>query len=123
MPKWINTLAADALLDYIAGATAMHACSTLDASPTLAEVTTASLADVALAGGDFTKATGDAGGQSRKTIIAAKPGVTIDFSGTADHIALVDGSVVRLVTTCTSQALAAAGTVNFPAWEHEVGGN
>jgi hypothetical protein len=108
----------DAALDYIAGATVMHACSTLDATPTLAEVNTASLADVAMAGGDYTKANGDTSG--RKVTVGAKSGVNVDASGTANHIALVDGSVVRYVTTCTSQALTSGNTVNFPAWKIEI---
>jgi uncharacterized metal-binding protein len=118
MPKVAPDAMIDAALDYVAGATAMHACSTLDATPTLAEVTAASLADVTMAGGDYTKADGDTSG--RKVTVAAKSGVTVDASGTANHIALVDGSVVRYVTTCTSQALTSGNTVNFPAWKIEI---
>jgi hypothetical protein len=118
MPKVAPDAMIDAALDYVAGATVMHACSTLDATPTLAEVTTASLADVAMAGGDYTKADGDTSG--RKVTVAAKSGVNVDASGTANHIALVDGSVVRYVTTCTSQALTSGNTVNFPAWKIEI---
>jgi hypothetical protein len=118
MSKWANDLVMDAALDYIAGATVMHACTTLDATPTLAEVQAASLADVAMAGGDFTKADGDTNG--RKVTVAAKSAVTVDASGTAVNIALVDGSVVRYYTSCTSQALTAANTVNFPAWDIEI---
>ena len=112
----------DAAFDYIDQADMMHVCSTLDATPTYAEITTASLADVAVVPNtDFTKAAGDTSG--RKVTIAAKSGVTVDASGTANHIALVtvSGSVVRYVTTCTSQVLTAGNSVNVPAWKIEIG--
>jgi hypothetical protein len=119
MSKWANDLVMDAALDYIAGATVMHACTTLDATPTLAEVAAASLADVAMAGGDFSKANGDVSG--RKVTVAAKSAVPVDASGDAVDIALVDGSVVRYVTTCTQQTLTSGNTVNFPSWDAEIG--
>jgi hypothetical protein len=48
--------------------------------------------------------------------------VLIDTSGTAAYIALVDGTRLLYVTTCTSQVLTANGsnTVNFPAWDVEI---
>ena len=118
MPKVAPDAMLDASLDYVAGATVMHACSTLDATPTLAEVNAASLADVAMAGGDFVKANGDTSG--RKVTVGAKSAVPVDTSGTFDHVAVVDGSVVRYVTTGTSQALTGGNTVNFPAWDIEI---
>lgn len=75
-------------------------------------VTTYALADVAMATGDFTMA---ADGGGRKCTVAAKSGVAVDASGTATHIAFVDGTRLLYVTTCTSQALTAGNTVNFPA--------
>jgi hypothetical protein len=118
MPKVAPDAMIDASLDYVAGATVMHACTTLDATPTLAEVAAASLADVAMAGGDYTKANGDVSG--RKVTMGAKSAVPVDASGDANHIALVDGSVVRYVTTCTTQTLTSGNTVNFPAWKIEI---
>jgi hypothetical protein len=118
MPKVAPDAMIDASLDYVAGATVMHACTTLDATPTLAEVAAASLADVAMAGGDYTKANGDVSG--RKVTMGAKSAVPVDASGDANHIALVDGSVVRYVTTCTTQTLTSGNTVNFPAWKVEI---
>lgn len=122
MPKSANDLVMDAALDVVATATRMIACS---AEPTtFAEAnSTFALADVTMAPGDFTKANGDVSG--RKTTVAAKSGVLIDASGTANHIALVRvaDSTLVYVTTCTSQALTANGsnTVNFPAWDIEIG--
>lgn len=118
MPKVAPDAMIDASLDYVAGATVMHACTTLDATPTLAEVNAASLADVAMAGGDYTKANGDTSG--RKVTMAAKSAVPVDATGSADHIALVDGTNVRYVTTCTAQTLTSGNTVNFPAWKIEI---
>lgn len=96
----------------------MTACSAQPTTRTEA-VTTYALADVALTPGtDFTKANGDTSG--RKCTIAAKSGVVIDTSGTATHVAICDGTRLLYVTTCTSQALTAAGTVDFPAWDVEI---
>lgn len=121
MPKHCPDAMLDAAFDWLDQATAMHLCSTLDSSPTYAEVIAASLADVAVTPDtDFTKADGDTSG--RKVTVAAKNGVTVDNSGTGNHIALVttSGSVLRYITTCTSQVVTAGNTVNFPAWKIEI---
>jgi hypothetical protein len=109
----------DGLLDVVATATAMIACSAQPTTYTEA-VTTYALADVVMSGGDFTKANGDTSG--RKVTVASKSGVTVDTSGTATHVALVNttSSTLLYVTTCTSQALTASNTVTFPAWGIEV---
>lgn len=111
----------DKILDEVATATRMVACSAQPTTYTEANATYA-LADVTMAGGDFTKANGDTSG--RKVTVAAKSSVLIDASGTATHIALVrvSDSTLLYVTTCTSQALTANGsnTVNFPAWDIEI---
>ena len=122
MAKWANDNMMDAGLDYVrANCNTMIVCS---AQPTTyAEATsTYALADVAMTinTGDYTLANGDTNG--RKITVAAKTGVTIDTSGTATHVALVKSgdSTLRYVTTCTSQALTAGGTVDFPAWDIEI---
>lgn len=111
----------DKILDEIATATRMIACSAQPTTYTEANATYA-LADVTMAGGDYTKANGDTNG--RKVTMGAKSSVLIDTSGTANHVALVRVSDTTLiyVTTCTSQALTANGsnTVNFPAWDIEI---
>lgn len=103
--------------------TRMVACS---AEPTtFAEANaTYALADVTLDSGDFALANGDgAGNTPRKCTVAAQSGVTVDTSGTATHVALLDvaNSKLEYVTTCTSQALTSGNTVNFPAWKIELG--
>ena len=117
MAKASSDKVLDGTLDISATATLMIACS---AQPTTrAEaVTTFALADVVMAGGDFTKANGDVSG--RKVTHAQKSSVTIDTSGEADHVATVDGTDLLNVTTCTPLALTAGGTVTFPAWKQEI---
>ena len=101
--------------------TRMVACSAEPTSFTEANATYA-LADVTMASGDFTVGAGDgAGNTPRKVAIAAKSGVTVDVSGTATHVALLDVTNSKLleVTTCTSQVLTAGNSMNFPTWDIE----
>ena len=81
---------------------------------------TYALADVTMASGDFTAANGDSSG--RKLTVAAKTGVAVDTTGTANHVALLDvtNSKLLYVTTCTSQAVGAGGTVDFGTWKIEI---
>ena len=117
MAKNMPTAAMDAALDYIgANADKMIVCSAQPTTYTEANATYA-LADVAVAGGDFTKAAGDTSG--RKVTVGAKTGVPVDTSGTATHIAFVKtgDSTLRGVTTCTSQAISTGGTVDIPSFK------
>lgn len=95
----------------------MTACSAQPTTRTEA-VTTYALADVTVAGGDFTKADGDTNG--RKVTVAQKTGVNVDTSGTANHVALCDASNLLYVTTCTSQALTSGNSLTFNSWKVEV---
>lgn len=105
----------DASLDYVAGSNRMIICS---AEPSSYADATAGvdLVTITVAAGDFTKANDTSG---RKVTIGAKTGTTIDHSGTATHVALVltSDTTLRYVTTCDSQALTAAGTVDTTAWK------
>ena len=89
----------------------MIACSQQPTTRTEA-VTTYALADVVMASGDFTM---EADGDGRKCTVAAKSGVTVDATGTATHVAFVDGTRLLYVTTMTSQVLTAGNTCNFPS--------
>lgn len=118
MAKTVNDLVLDGAFDVLDQATGMHACNAQPTTRTEA-VTTFQLASAVMTPNtDFTKADGDTSG--RKVTVAAKPGETIDNTGTALFIALTDGSNLLYVTECTSQALTAAGTVDFPAWDIEI---
>ena len=113
----VPTAIMDLALDGIAASTLMNVVSDISTPTTLAN----SLADVAMASGDFTKAPGDAGAGSRKITMAAKSGVTVDVSGTPRHVVLSLSTVLKLVTTCTGPDLTSGSTVDFPAWKYELG--
>lgn len=108
----------DALLDLVANSDVQVACSGQPAD--FAGIAAVALATAAMVSGDFVKANGDVSG--RKLTMGAKS-ATAANSGTATHIALADTdtNTLRYVTTCTSQALTAGNTVNFPSWKIEVG--
>lgn len=98
----------------------------LSAEPTtFAEANvTFNLAQVTVAGADFTIANGDGAGTTpRKVTVGAKSGVSVTASGTATHVGWLDvtNSLVLLVTTCTSQGLTSGNTVNIPAFKSEFG--
>lgn len=119
MAKWQNDLILDAACDYVKNnVTQLCVCS---AQPTTyAEaITTYKLAiKTGLTSGSFTgPANGDTNG--RKITVNAANAITVDTGGSATHIALVSGSVLIYVTTCTSQALTGGNTVNVPAWDIE----
>jgi hypothetical protein len=117
MAKYVNPSVLDAALDAVAAGNILTVCSQQPTTRTEA-VTTYALADVSLAGGDFTKANGDVSG--RKVTVAAKSDVAIDASGEATHVAVSSGSALLLVTTCTAQQLTSGGTVSTPAFDYEI---
>jgi hypothetical protein len=99
--------------DLIAHGNSMVVCSGQPAN--YAGVAAVTLATVALAGGDYTKAAGAVDG--RKVTVAAKSGL-VPSGGTATHIVIVDtvNTVLKRVTTCTSLVLTAGVPINIPAW-------
>lgn len=118
MGKAVHNDVLDGAFDVLDQADLMTVCSAEPTTRTEA-ITTFKLADIAMTPNtDFTKADGDVSG--RKVTVASKSGVTVDTTGTATHVALVDATRLLYVTTCTSQALTAANTVNFPAWKVEI---
>ena len=118
MAKYQADAMLDAALNYIKNnATIMTVCSAQPTSRTEA-VTTYALADVTVDTGDFTLANGDTSG--RKVTVSAQPGVAIDATGEATHIALCSGTDLLYVTTCTAQQLTQGGTVDVPAWDIEI---
>ena len=122
MAKSVHDDVLDGALNIVKNnCTKMVACSAQPTTYTEGNATYA-LADVVMASGDFTAANGDTSG--RKLTVAAKSAVTIDTSGTANHVALLDvtNSKLLYVTTSTGLALTAGGgnTVSFPAWDIEI---
>jgi hypothetical protein len=120
----------DAALNYIAAGDRLAVCS---AQPTTyAEATTTydggaskyCLALITLTAGDgngdFTVENGTSSG--RKLTIAEQAAAEVLATASATHIAIctVSGSVLRYVTTCTSQALTDGNTVTVPTWAIEI---
>jgi len=114
MSKYAPTATLDPMLDKVATAVQQIACS---AQPlTYADATaTYKLGSVAVGSGDFSKGA-DAATTGRKLTVAQKTGGTISTSGTATHVALVDGTTLLYVTTCPSQALTAGNPLTFNSW-------
>jgi hypothetical protein len=119
MGKSATDAVLDGTLDIIATGTLLTVCSAEPTTYTEA-ATTYKLADVVLDSGDFSKANGDTSG--RKITIAQQTDIAIDSDGTATHVAIctTSGSLLRFVTTCTSQALTSGGTVTVPAFDYEI---
>jgi hypothetical protein len=118
LAKIVHDDVLDGAWDVLDQADIMTVCAGQPTTRTEA-VTTNKLADVAMTPNtDYTKANGTVSG--RKVTMAAKSAVPVDSSGTADHIALCDGTRLLYVTTCTSQVLTAGNTVNIPAWAAEI---
>ena len=124
MAKFLSDTVLDAALDVIATADTLIICAGEPADYTDATTDSGSgghaLGEVSVSSGDFTKADGDTSG--RKITCAQQTGVTIDVSGTADHVALVDVGTTTLlaVTTITSQAVTSGNTATINAFDLEL---
>jgi hypothetical protein len=112
----------DTFLAKIATANQMLICSGANSPTDRASALAATLADIAmtvgLGNGDYTAADDVSG---RKVTMTSHDAVTVDVSGDATCIALIDGSSLIYVTTCTTQTLTVGNTVNVPAWKIQVG--
>lgn len=120
MAKSVHDDVLDGALDIIRNnCTRLTVCSTQPTTYTEGNATYA-LADVTVDSTDFTKGNGDTSG--RKLTVAQQASVTVDTSGTAQHVALLDvgNSKLLYVTTCTSQSLTSGNTVTVPAWDIEI---
>jgi hypothetical protein len=111
MARRANNSVMDAALAVIATGNIMTVCNAEPTTRTEA-VTTYALADV------VPTFTGPANGSpsGRQISVDQKVNVPIDTSGTANHVAICDGSNLLYVTVCVSQSLTAGGTVTLPAW-------
>jgi hypothetical protein len=112
MAKAVDDSVLDAAMDNIATSTVMHICSAQPSN--FAGIAAVSLANVTMAGGDYVKAAGSPTG--RKVTVGAKSAIPVTASGTANHVALATGTVLKYVTTATAQALTSGNTVSTPAW-------
>lgn len=124
MAKLVPDAILDAMLEVIADSCdKVTICSTQPTTYTEGNATYA-LADVTVTpgagNGDFTLGNGDTNG--RKLTLAQQTGVTIDTSGTAAHIALLDtiNSALLAVTTCTSQSVTSGNTATINSFDIEI---
>jgi len=120
MAKSVHDDVLDQALNYIKNnCTRMTLCNAQPATYAHANADY-KLADVTMVAGNFTVQNGDVSG--RKAEVAAKLAVTIDTTGNATHVALLDVSNSKLlyVTTCVAQSLTAGNTVDIPAWDIEI---
>lgn len=122
MAKKVADSVLDAALNEIKNkCTLMTACTGEPATYAAANVGGGNfLADVAMAGPDFAIANGDVSG--RKVTVASKAGITVDNTGTADHVALLDtvNNVLLYVTTSTALGLTSGSTLTLGAWDIEI---
>jgi hypothetical protein len=118
MAKAVSTDTLDGALNVIKNnVVKMTLCTTQPATYADAN-TTLKLAEYTMATGDFTLAAGDTNG--RKVTVAAKTGAVASASGSAAHVALLDGTRLLLVTTVTSQTVTSGNTVNIGTWKYEI---
>jgi len=116
MAKWVNDDVLDAALDeIITNCNFMIICNAEPA--TRAEALAFALADEPMVAADFTKSAGDTSG--RKLTVIEKPGIGIDVSDTATHIALIDATRLLYVTTCVAKAIVMGEMIGIPAWKIE----
>lgn len=93
-------------------------CSTQPTTRTEA-VTTYMLASTTLnKTTEVTLANGDTSG--RKMTISAKTGISVTNTGSGQHVAICDASRLLFVTTTTTQAVSAGGTVDIGSWKDEI---
>lgn len=128
MPKSIHDNVLDAALDYIKqngtgisvvmnpSAPTTYANAWTDVPGATGVLATETMATTA----DYTISNGDTNG--RKVAVSQKADITIDYNGTADHIAIVDtaNTLLLLVTTCTAQVLTSGGTVTINTFDDEI---
>ena len=125
MGKWQNDAILEAALNYVkTNADKMVFCSALPTTYSQAIDPPASsgyaLADVAIGSGDITGPT-DGVVSGRKITVAEKASISIDATGTGNHVVLVDtgASALLFATTATSQAVTSGNKLTIPAWNIE----
>ena len=119
MAKTLSDAVIDGALDVAAG-DQISVCTTQPTDYTEATATYKLAISTAVAGGDFVNANGDVSG--RKMTVAAQTAVTIDTTGTALFVAITNlaGTLLKVVTTSTSQALTSGGTVDIGTFKLEI---
>lgn len=116
MSKTVNETKLDAALALFEG-TKIHVCSAAPAN--YAGIAAVQLATATISGA-YVKSAGDTSG--RKNTLPAQAAVPISATGTANHVAVSDGSSDLFIVTSLSatQALTSGGTVDVGAFDHEI---
>lgn len=121
MARNVHNDVLDAALAEIATGTWISVCDTEPTTRAQANTTYMLAATSMTTGdgnGDYTIGEGDVSG--RKVTISQQTDIDIGTTGTANHVAIYDASVVLFVTTCTAQGLTSGGTVTIPAFDIEI---
>lgn len=114
MAKLVHDSVLDGAFAVLDNANLMTVCSSEPTTRAHA-VTSNKLASIAISASDFTDANGSSGG--RKCTITAQSSVSVDSTGSAVRICLVDASNLLYKTECSAQSLSSGNKVNIPAWK------
>jgi hypothetical protein len=119
MAKFASNDVMDAALAVIAAADRMVVLAGQPAS--YAQADAGRLVEAAMLPSDFVLGSGTGG--ARRLQVAPRADLQALASGTADHVALLDGAGERLlyVTTCPPQMLAAGAPVQIAGWQVDIG--
>lgn len=116
MAKFIPDTVLDAQLAVVEG-DAEHVCSAQPTTYTEA-ASTFRLATQAITGGNYSKANGDTTG--RKNTLTPPAATPITNTGLASHVAVTQGTTLKMVTTCVPQQLTQGGTVDIGPFAHQI---
>ena len=121
MAKSVHNDVLDAALNYIKNNANLETVCTSQPTTYAEASANYKLADVVIDSADFSgPADGDTSG--RKIQVNQQATITVDSSGSAQHVALcaTGDSKLLYVTTCTAQQLTQGNTVTIPAWDIEI---
>lgn len=119
MAKSVHDNVLDAALNYLKNNVVLETVCTSQPTSYAEASATYKLADVAVDSADFSgPANGDSSG--RKIQVNQQATITVDSSGSAQHVALCSSDTLLYVTTCTAQQLTQGNTVTIPAWDIEI---
>jgi len=119
MAKSVHDNVLDAALNYLKNNVVLETVCTSQPTSYAEASSTYKLADVAVDSADFSgPANGDSSG--RKIQVNQQATITVDSSGSAQHVALCSSDTLLYVTTCTAQQLTQGNTVTIPAWDIEI---
>ena len=110
MAKFIAPAAQDALLAYVTASTRMTFCSTQPAN--FAGIAAVQLASTTPA----YSAPGPGSPNGRSITVNAVSGVSVTATGSAAFVCFDDGTTLRFVDTCPTQAVTAGGALSASAW-------